>query len=159
MSHEVQKPIFAAASANHQGDDIDFNEIFSEYFTNEFENPIDAYTGTMGNSSGGVVSMHQVVAGTPSAQHSLAVAGTESLPTGGIRTAFHSAAVAPGSQGFQYQAAKKAKVEHPVIAYPQAGGLTSRLGVPMPLLQGQNGSQGVATQLVANPATAGVSLP
>lgn len=103
--------------------------------------------------------MHQVVAGTPGAQHSLAVAGTESLPTGGIRTAFHSAAVAPGSQGFHYQAVKKAKVEHPGIAYPHAGGLTSRLGVPMPLLQGQNGSQGVAAQLVANPAIAGVSLP
>lgn len=159
MSHEVQKPIFAAASGNHQGDDIDFNEIFSEYFTNEFENPIDAYTGTMGNSSGGVVAMQHVVAGTPGAQHSLVVAGTESLPTGGIRTAFHSAAVAPGSQGFHYQPVKKAKVEHPGIAYPHPGGLTSRLGVPMPLLQGQNGSQGVAAQLVANPATAGVSLP
>lgn len=161
MLHEVQKPIFAAASANHQGDDIDFNEIFSEYFTNEFENPIDAYTGTMGNSSGGVVAMQQVVAGSPGAQHSLAVAGTESLPTGGIRTAFHAAsAVAPASQGVHYRPVKKVKVDsHPGIAFPHPGGLTSRLGVPMPLLQGQNSSQAVAAQLSANPATAGVTLP
>lgn len=146
-----------------QGDDIDFNEIFSEYFTNEFENPIDAYTGTMGNSSGGVVSFQQVVAGSPGAQLAFAATGTESLPTGGIRTAFHSAAaaaVSPVSHGIHYQPMKKPKVDpHAGIAFPHPGGLTSRLGVPMPLLQGQNGSQGMGAQLGANPATAGVALP
>ena len=138
------------------------NEIFADYFISEFENPIDAYTGTMGNSAGGIVSM----AGAP---HALAaVAGTEALPTGGIRTAFHTAAaaaaagVAGGGGGpaahFQ-QAAKRAKIEaNTNVSFPHPGGLTSRLGVPMPLLQGQNGAQ-AAAQLSATPAASGVSLP
>jgi PAS domain S-box-containing protein len=146
---------------NEQGDDFDLNEIFADYFISEFENPIDAYTGTMGNSAGGIVSM----AGTP---HTLAAAtGAETLPTGGIRTAFHTAAaaaaagVATTGQAAHFQhAAKRAKLEaNAGVPYAHPGGLTSRLGVPMPLLQGQNGAHTVAAQLVANPAASGVSLP
>lgn len=115
----------------------------------------------MGNSAGGVISMQHVAVGGQGAQHALAVAGGESLPTGGIRTAFHSAAAAtPSIQGSHYQPAKKAKLEtHTGIAFPHPGGLTSRLGVPMPLLQGHNGSHGVAAQLNVNPIGGGISLP
>jgi PAS domain-containing protein len=115
----------------------------------------------MGNSAGGVVSMNRVPVGAPGAQHVLAVAGGESLPTGGIRTAFHTAtAAAPSIHGGHYQPSKKAKVAtHSGISFPHPGGLTSRLGVPMPLLQGQNVSQGAVAQLRANHAAAGMSLP
>jgi len=161
MSHDVQQPIFASATAHHQGDDFDLNEIFADYFISEFENPIDAYTGTMGNSARGIVSM----AGAP---HALAaVAGAETLPTGGIRTAFHSAAaaavagVAGGGPATHYQqVAKRARLESNTgVPFAHPGGLSSRLGVPMPLLQGQNGAQAVAAQLSANPAASGVALP
>lgn len=85
--------------------------------------------------------------------------GGESLPTGGIRTAFHTAAAAtPASQlqHFQHSAplAKKPKIETGI----RPGGLTSRLGVPAPLIRGLNGAQGAA-QMSGNPAVSGISLP
>lgn len=53
------------------------NEVFAEYFINEFEDPLDAYTGGMANFSGAAVAMD-------------AMQGKPSLPTGGIKTAFHA---------------------------------------------------------------------
>eukprot|EP00542_Grammatophora_oceanica_P020038 CAMPEP_0194027730 /NCGR_PEP_ID=MMETSP0009_2-20130614/1815_1 /TAXON_ID=210454 /ORGANISM="Grammatophora oceanica, Strain CCMP 410" /LENGTH=580 /DNA_ID=CAMNT_0038666887 /DNA_START=599 /DNA_END=2341 /DNA_ORIENTATION=+ len=49
----VQQPLFAPVSQGAQmGDDIDLNEIFADYFINEFEDPLNAYTSSMANYSG-----------------------------------------------------------------------------------------------------------
>jgi PAS domain S-box-containing protein len=144
------------------------NEIFADYFISEFEDPMNAYTSSMANYPGGAsaVAMGQGTIGVPAPQVQRPVtAGAETLPTGGIKTAFHAAAAAAAPANIQhYQHAplsKKPKVEtQPIMAAPRPGGLTSRLGVPMPLIQGQNGAQpGVASQLNGNPAVSGISLP
>ena len=137
------------------------NEIFADYFTSEFEDPMNAYTSSMANYGGGAAAV--AIAQNPGG----AVPPQEHLPTGGIRTAFHTtaaAAAAPANQGVQhYQQhatplAKRPKIESQP-AMPRPGGLTSRLGVPMPLIQGQNGVQAGTSQLSANPSMNGVSLP
>ena len=137
------------------------NEIFADYFTSEFEDPMNAYTSSMANYGGGAAAV--AIAQNPGG----AVPPQEHLPTGGIRTAFHTtaaAAAAPANQGVQhYQQhatplAKRQKIESQP-AMPRPGGLTSRLGVPMPLIQGQNGVQAGTSQLSANPSMNGVSLP
>lgn len=146
-----------------QGDDFDLNEIFADYFVSEFDDPMNAHTSSMGNYSAGVVSMGQQV-GVP--HHALT--GIETLPTGGIRTAFHTAAAAaavpPVSQTAQVPhpgmpLAKKAKTETPGASYANPGGLTSRLGVPIPLIQGQNSVPSSTSQLVGSNGPAAVSLP
>ena len=149
-----------------QGDDFDLNEIFADYFTSEFEDPMNAYTSSMANYSGAAAAV--AMSQQPPAQPST---GGEHLPTGGIRTAFHTAAAAAATpaaqlQQFQHGApiAKRPKLgEVPQVAatgIPRPGGLTSRLGVPMPLIQAQNGAQAAAAaQLSGNPAVSGISLP
>lgn len=149
-----------------QGDDFDLNEIFADYFTSEFEDPMNAYTASMANYAGGV----PVV--SASQAHQQAVAGGESLPTGGVKTAYHSAAAAAAAASaaaasqniahYQHGAApiaKKPKVEaQPLVpGGVRLGGLTSRLGVPMPLIQAQNGVP--QPSLGGNPAVGGISLP
>eukprot|EP00428_Durinskia_dybowskii_P014198 CAMPEP_0170209774 /NCGR_PEP_ID=MMETSP0116_2-20130129/4478_1 /TAXON_ID=400756 /ORGANISM="Durinskia baltica, Strain CSIRO CS-38" /LENGTH=458 /DNA_ID=CAMNT_0010460259 /DNA_START=229 /DNA_END=1605 /DNA_ORIENTATION=- len=169
MSNEIQRPIFASAN-QQQGDDFDLNEIFADYFVSEFEDPMNAYTASMANYAGGSVGFTHIGIPTQSAaqahQQAISLAGGESLPTGGVRTAFHAAAATPaaGSQNivhYQHTAplAKKPKVEaQPLVpGGVRPGGLTSRLGVPVPLLQGQNGAGSQA--LSGNPAVSGISLP
>mmetsp|Transcript_53613 Transcript_53613/g.154541 ORF Transcript_53613/g.154541 Transcript_53613/m.154541 type:complete len:450 (-) Transcript_53613:143-1492(-) len=165
MSNEVQRPVFAAAGAQQQGgDDFDLNEIFADYFTNEFEDPMNAYTASMANYAGGFPG-----GGAQSQPHhhqqTITSAGGESLPTGGVKTAFHSAAAAAGANTTHYQhapIAKRPKLDgQPAPIAPggvRPGGLTSRLGVPMPLIQGQNGGAPNAA-LSGNPAVSGISLP
>jgi PAS domain-containing protein len=145
-----------------QGDDFDLNEIFADYFTSEFEDPMNAYTASMANYSSGVPSVSAFQA------HQQAIAGGETLPTGGIKTAFHSAAASAVLQNLaHYQHgvggaapfAKKAKVEaQPLVpGGVRPGGLTSRLGMPMQLVQAQNGVP--ASAISAIPAMSGISLP
>ena len=84
-----------------QVDDIDFNEIFADYFINEFDDPLNAYTSSMANYSGATVAMHQSDMGAalasayPADQPNITTGQAVSLPTGGIRTAFHTSAVKP----------------------------------------------------------------
>jgi len=54
LNHGVQQPLFAPVSQQgaQLGDDIDLNEIFADYFINEFEDPLNAYTNSMANYSG-----------------------------------------------------------------------------------------------------------
>jgi len=143
-----------------QGDDFDLNEIFADYFVSEFEDPMNAYTASMANYSGGVGMPTQ--SASQAHQQAIALAGGESLPTGGIKTAYHAAAAAP-TPVVHYQhgvpLAKKPKTEgQPLVPGGiRPGGLTSRLGVPMPLIQGPNG--GAVQGLSGNPAVSGISLP
>lgn len=100
-------------------------------------------------------------------------AGT-ALPTSGIRTAYHHA-VAPQQQQMTQQhigdplvaapASKKPKIEYgtmPTANVAATGGITSRLGVPIPLLQ-QNGAapgtQAAISQLSAAAAAAALGGP
>jgi PAS domain S-box-containing protein len=83
------------------------NEVFAEYFLNDYDDPLNAYTGGMANY-GATVALPQnnynpsgVMASTGSSK--------TVLPTGGIRTAFHTGVVAPAP------VSKKAKVEDNVI--------------------------------------------
>ena len=138
------------------------NEIFADYFTNEFEDPMNAYTASMANYAGGVPTLSALQA------HQQALVGGEILPTGGIKTAYHSAAAAAVVQSVaHYQHgtgagapfAKKAKVETlPIVpGGVRPGGLTSRLGVPMPLIQAHTGLP--ASALSGNHGVSGISLP
>lgn len=147
----ISHPLFAPASQqqqaqmqqqNHQvqyqqpqqqqgGDDFDLNEIFADYFTNDgFEDPLNAYTGGMASY------------GT----------GAGSLPTGGIKTAFHmgttaaQAHAAAIAQQQQQQAggappAKKAKHD-PTMAMVGGPGLSLPVGVGIQV----GGIGGVAPQ-------------
>ena len=122
---------------------------------------MNSYTGGMAaaNNNYGGISSQIAMAQQPNAAAQLQAAaanaaGIEQLPTGGIRTAFHTGAGAPGSaplQHFQHAPppAKKAK-----MAAPAAGGITSRLGVNLGAMQAQN-----AQAMSANPAVSGISLP
>ena len=73
-----------------QQDDLDFNEIFSEYFINEFDDPLNAYTNSMANNYNNLNfdsnSMAQAYAPDNTSK---ANNNKVSLPTGGIRTVFH----------------------------------------------------------------------
>mmetsp|Transcript_42824 Transcript_42824/g.103395 ORF Transcript_42824/g.103395 Transcript_42824/m.103395 type:complete len:509 (-) Transcript_42824:1887-3413(-) len=192
MSNEIQRPVFASASGQ-QNDDFDLNEIFADYFISEFEDPHNAYTNAMANYAvaapagpasaavqqqyvgGGGVPQQQPMGGAPMA----AVGAPGSLPTSGIRTAYHNASGAPPQQQVNYGAVptqqqqapgpmgaapapKRAKYDFgalPTATVAASGGITSRLGVPMPLLQQQNGgvpgSQAAISQLSAAAAAAG----
>jgi len=54
LNHGVQQPLFAPVSQQgaQLGDDIDLNDIFADYFINEFDDPLNAYTNSMANYSG-----------------------------------------------------------------------------------------------------------
>jgi len=148
-----------------QADDFDLNEIFADYFTSEFEDPMNAYTASMANYATGVPALSAFHV------HQHAVAGAEVLPTGGIKTAYHAAAassVVPTMAHYQHASvggvggvpfAKKAKIEtQPIVpGGVRPGGLTSRLGVPMPLMNMQNGDP--VSALGGNPSMGGISLP
>jgi len=95
-------------------EDFDLSEVFAEYFINEFDDPLNAYTGGMANYSGSAPSLNlgggangagagqeeSSASTAPSSATSRSAAG---LPTGGIRTTFHSGAAAAAP------AAKKSK--------------------------------------------------
>lgn len=75
-------------------DDFDLNEIFAEYFTNEFDDPLNAYTSSMANHNGAVTAVAMTQNDTvPTEGRKLAQTGGLTLPTGGIRTTFHTAAI------------------------------------------------------------------
>jgi len=112
-----------------KSDDLDFNEVFAEYFINEFDDPLNAYTSSMANYSSVVA--NDGSAPLPSAQPSA------SLPTGGIRTSFHSAV----PQQLIPPAAKKAKTAEAVVA--------ASLGLP---------AQPVVGQSMALPVGVGIRL-
>jgi PAS domain-containing protein len=129
---------------------------------------MNAYTSSMANYGGGAtsVAMGQGAAIAPAPTHHqqrVVTAGAEALPTGGIKTAFHSVAGVPGSQVQHYQheppLAKKAKVENQPLVAPRPGGLTSRLGISMNFGQNGNHMGGVPHHLSGNPAVSGISLP
>mmetsp|Transcript_13611 Transcript_13611/g.21253 ORF Transcript_13611/g.21253 Transcript_13611/m.21253 type:complete len:400 (+) Transcript_13611:1026-2225(+) len=100
--NSFQQPMFAPAQGNQQlGDDIDLNEIFADYFISEFDDPLNAYTSSMANYSGAAAAMalaqkqQQVVAAattTPMSAPLAAPPSTSTLPTGGIKTAWHTGA-------------------------------------------------------------------
>jgi len=120
---------------NQLGDDIDLNEIFADYFINEFDDPLNAYTSSMANYSGAAAAMalaqkqQQVVAssGTGAGQVStappLTAAGAplsaapslSGLPTGGIKTAWHYGAMpnVGGGAAVQQQQPYQAQVPPP----------------------------------------------
>lgn len=79
---------------NIKNDDLDLNEVFADYFINEFEDPLNAYTGGMANYLGGVSSMAMGQGDPSGTTEQAAPAAKPFLPTGGIRTAFHSGVIA-----------------------------------------------------------------
>lgn len=130
MSHGIQQPLFASASAQGQGDDFDLNEIFAEYFISEFENPVNAYTQGMGNYAPGNNTSHAGVATAPHLGNAAPPPPTNSFApapinntvqqqqqvqqqvqplqqqpglSSGIRTAYHTAVAAPPVQPQQQQ--------------------------------------------------------
>ncbi|KAL3918907.1 MAG: hypothetical protein SGILL_004019, partial [Bacillariaceae sp.] len=142
-------------------DDFDLNEIFADYFISEFDDPHNAYTNAMANYS---ATAAPAPLGQPAQQQQQqqlqpapapgmqSLSGQQDLPTSGIRTAYHAAAAAPPpAQNYQGQQPLAKKPRIATVA--ATGGVTSRLGVPMPLAQGQNGS--VPPQLSGG----GITLP
>lgn len=139
-------------------DDFDLNEIFADYFISEFEDPHNAYTNAMANyvgEPGGTVAAAPTPMGQQLQQQQILppamaiMPGQQDLPTSGIRTAYHAAASAapPPVQNYQpvgQQSQQQQQHEQPLAKKPRiatvaaTGGVTSRLGVPMPLMQGQN---------------------
>jgi PAS domain S-box-containing protein len=91
-----------------QIDDFDLNEIFAEYFINEFDDPLNAYTSSMANySSGNAVNINLPSSSSydalmnldpnpsTSAPPPFQYQNNHGLPTGGIRTVFHSSVPDP----------------------------------------------------------------
>jgi PAS domain S-box-containing protein len=68
-----------------QSEDIDLSDIFADYFTNEFEDPMNAYTNSMANAGYATGIMEPGRNPTAHMQRQ----GDGNLPTGGIRTAYH----------------------------------------------------------------------
>jgi PAS domain-containing protein len=154
------------------------NEIFADYFISEFEDPHNAYTNAMANyigAPGGTIATaptalgqlqqlppQQVLQAPAPAMGSLP--GQQDLPTSGIRTAYHAAAAAvaapPPEQHYQGAGQpSQQQQEQPLQKKPRIapiapiGGVTSRLGLPMPAVPGQNG--GIQSVLGAG----GIALP
>lgn len=138
--------MFSLLTSQQGGDDFDLNEIFADYFTNEFEDPLNAYTGGLATY------------GQPGQ-----AGGVPSLPTGGIKTAFHmgtTAAQAHAAALAQQQAgappAKKAKHDPTmamVAGLPTNGGVTLPVGVGIQV----GGLGGVAPQ-TAQTASGGANM-
>jgi PAS domain S-box-containing protein len=125
-SQGFQQPLFAPSSQNNQGsqllgDDIDLNEIFADYFINEFEDPLNAYTSSMANYSGAAAAV--ALAQKQQQVEANAAQAAATLPTGGIKTAFHT------SGGPE---AKKAKVSTSSGVTMSKSALSDRLGFTMP---------------------------
>ena len=104
------------------GDDIDLNEIFADYFINEFEDPLNAYTSSMANYSGAAAAV-ALAQKQQQVEASQAPPPSTALPTGGIKTSFHTSSE---------PAAKKAKVPSATTAPVAKSGLSDRLGFSMP---------------------------
>lgn len=131
-----------------QGDDFDLNEIFADYFTSEFEDPLNAYTSSMANYGGGAASVAMTQQGAPGAVHNA---------TAQLQANAAHAGVQMQTGGIDMHQAKKPRVEgQATIAPPSSGGLSSRLGVTMPVAGGPPSFPG---QLSGNPAVSGISLP
>lgn len=147
--NHVNHPVQQQQQGGGGGDDFDLNEIFADYFTNEFEDPLNAYTGGMAAYG---------AAG--------AAAGGTNLPTGGIKTQFHlgttaaqahaAALLAAQTQQQQQQTGvppmKKAKHDPTMsmVAHQHAatggGGITLPVGVGIQM----GGLGGVAPQTAQN---------
>ena len=138
-------------------EDFDLSEVFAEYFINEFDDPLNAYTGGMANYSGSAPSLNLgggsaangAVAGqeessastatAPSAATSRSAAG---LPTGGIRTTFHSGAAAAAP------AAKKSKTS--ADAFQAA--IAAAAPTPLSVLASKPGIVGLSSSTQVNHA-------
>jgi PAS domain S-box-containing protein len=105
----------------------------------------------MANYGGAAASVAMTQQGAPTATHlqaNIAQSGIQ-LPTGGIRTAMSN-----------QHPFKKARVDGlATIAAPSPGGLTSRLGVTMPMGGIQANNLSHPGQLSGNPSVSGISLP
>ena len=102
-----------------QAEDFDLSDIFGEYFQNEFDDPMNAYTSSMANYTGAALGnpmaarMPTGPSGTAAQSASAAGSNTStgmSLPTGGIRTAFHYSTTS-AAPGHDVPLQKKQKVE------------------------------------------------
>lgn len=154
-----------------QSDDIDFNEVFAEYFINEFDDPMNAYTSSMANYSTITVPVAETqsapvpaAAPTPAVNSNGGSTRAANLPTGGIRTVFHSAsgAQAPAPQPPAPVAAaatapppKKAKVEPFVSHHVYAGHPMPTHVLPHP----GAAQQPLALAAKPTPGQSGVALP
>ncbi len=111
-----------------QQDDLDFNEIFSEYFINEFDDPLNAYTNSMANNYNNLNFDSSTIAQAYAPDNTPKVNNKVNLPTGGIRTVFHGSveqanAVPPPT--------KKPKIDDPPkpMMPPAAPGVSLPVGV------------------------------
>jgi PAS domain-containing protein len=96
-----------------QSDDFDLNEVFAEYFINEFDDPMNAYTSSMANYGGGAnaMAMSQVGSLAPDQRKPAPGPGNAvTLPTGGIKTVFHLGKTHPKNNG---NAAGAASIQPP----------------------------------------------
>lgn len=124
---------------------------------------MNAYTSSMANYSGaGVNQQFQGQTGTPSANVQAVAAAGVSLPTGGIRTAFHSgvvSSVAPPSgiaAVSSDQVTKKPRIDPQVVQQHQLHSL-SNSGMPAPH-QSVSSNLVAAQQTVALPVGVGIRL-
>jgi PAS domain S-box-containing protein len=104
------------------------NEIFADYFISEFDDPLNAYTSSMANYSGAAAAV-ALAQKQQQVEAEVAAKSGSVLPTGGIKTVFHSG---PASE---QPPLKKAKQEElapaPMPPRPSTvgSGLTGRLGL------------------------------
>uniref|UniRef100_A0A7S2VA06 LOV domain-containing protein n=1 Tax=Entomoneis paludosa TaxID=265537 RepID=A0A7S2VA06_9STRA len=169
-------PLFAPASSVNNGqqqaqDDFDLNEVFAEYFTNEFDiDPLNAYTNSMANFSGSVLPPSMPTAAqvhaaataaqgqpsvgvAPAAPGPATVATTEggySLPTGGIKTAFHlGSSIAtrhPGAIAPPQKKVKQESVNPETVLAPSTMAATVASPVAQLALAHQQASNAAAAQ-------------
>jgi PAS domain-containing protein len=108
-----------------QSDDFDLNEVFAEYFINEFDDPMNAYTSSMANYGGGANAMAMSQVGSLATDQRKPAPGpgnAVTLPTGGIKTVFHLGKTHPKNNGAALAAstqpppAKKVKQEPTPLA-------------------------------------------
>jgi PAS domain S-box-containing protein len=134
-----------------QGDDFDFHEVFADYFVNEFDDPLNAYVGGMANYNSHLSAIPMTYDGSsdPNAKKPDFGSAPVSLPTGGIRTAFHQA-TAP-SESEMGTSAKKARTDD------DTSGLTPSQVVSDATLMQQQGIDGQQQQQSSTPAQ--VTLP
>jgi PAS domain S-box-containing protein len=105
MQNGFQQPMFAPVTqGNKFGDDIDLSDIFAEYLNDGTADPLTTFSnfGGMGGNFGSVQTIP--VAQAPAASSVL-------LPTGGIRTAFHSGALPNVQQQQQQQIQQQEQIQ------------------------------------------------
>ena len=147
------------------------NEVFAEYFTNEFDDPLNAYTNSMANYSGSIQGLPPAAAAhaaatATGAQASNGVAATAgpapgnnkgtkvaavSLPTGGIKTAFHVGAGVPsrpaGVVAPPQKRTKQEEMANQGMAVPQQLGSAMSAQVAQLAMAHQQASTAAAAQL------------